>query len=281
MIQNLQNFRTPFHPGRIIEFLQKIFFVELLDYGEDDDENAEEKDENDKKDENGKKNDDVNEDKKEETNDEVNGNEIDRLFGNKTVEERDEQNRKQIAYMKENFGHIFRSKGFLWIAGRDDQYAEWSQAGTIGELTCGGPWMSLFPESALPEKGTETRDAMEADIEPGMIKDRRQEIVIIGSDLNKEAITKALDACLLEKAENEKVVPEEENKDVDLEDFKKNGWKFGWKPNNDEDDCLPPWPNVKEALEAVAGNDDEDDGEDEDEEEHREEKRKTSTTRSR
>ena len=248
--------------------------MELLDYSEDDDENAEEKDEKDKK------NDDMNDDKKDETNDEVNGNEIDRLFGNKTVEERDEQNRKQIAYMKENFGHIFRSKGFLWIAGRDDQYAEWSQAGTIGELTCGGPWMSLFPESALPEKGTETRDAMEADIEPGMIKDRRQEIVIIGSDLNKEAITKALDACLLKKEENEKSVPGEENKDVDLEDFKNNGWKFGWKPKSDEDDCLPQWPNVKDALDAV-GNGNGNDGEEDCEEECREENRKTSAVRSR
>ena len=57
-----------------------------------------------------------------------------RLYGNSTTQERDEQNEKQIKFMKENYGHIFRSKGFLWIAGRDDQYAEWSQAGTIGKL---------------------------------------------------------------------------------------------------------------------------------------------------
>ena len=36
-----------------------------------------------------------------------------------------------------------------------------------GELTCGGPWISLFPEAVLPPKGTEARDAMEADMEPG------------------------------------------------------------------------------------------------------------------
>ena len=120
--------------------------------------------------------------------------------------------------------------------------------------------MSLFPESALPEKGSETRVAMEADIEPGMIKDRRQEIVIIGSDLNKEAITKALDACLLRKEEiGDFPIPGKENKGIEMEDFKKNGWKFGWKPKSDDEDCLPPWPNVKEALEAVVGNEDEDD----------------------
>ena len=36
-----------------------------------------------------------------------------------------------------------------------------------GELTCGGPWISLFHEAVLPPKGSEARDAMEADMEPG------------------------------------------------------------------------------------------------------------------
>merc|ERR1740123_2349235 len=40
-------------------------------------------------------------------------------------------------------------------------------------------------------------------MEPGLIRDRRQEVVIIGSDLNKEAITKALDDCLLKEEEND------------------------------------------------------------------------------
>ena len=101
--------------------MQKIFFIELVDYTEED-ENDEE--------------DDGDENKDDEQMDEIDEKETpkDRLFGNKTVEERNEQNLKQITYMKENYGHIFRSKGFLWFAGRDDQYAEWSQAGTIGKL---------------------------------------------------------------------------------------------------------------------------------------------------
>ena len=92
-----------------------------------------------------------------------------------------------------------------------------------------------------------------------MIKDRRQEIVIIGSDLNKIAITEALDACLLKPEENENVTPGEDQ--VDLEDFKKNGWKFGWKT---DEVCLPPWPDVQEALEGFF-DEDEDDDEDSDE----------------
>ena len=109
--------------------MQKIFFVELVDYTEED----EEDEENDENKENDAKNDSKNDAKNDAKNDEKET-PNDRLFGNKTIEERNEQNLKQISYMKENYGHIFRSKGFLWMAGRDDQYAEWSQAGTIGKL---------------------------------------------------------------------------------------------------------------------------------------------------
>ena len=112
--------------------MQKIFFVELVDYTEEDeDEENDENKENDAK--NDAKNDAENDAKIDAKNDDKEA-PNDRLFGNKTIEERNEQNLKQITYMKENYGHIFRSKGFLWMAGRDDQYAEWSQAGTIGKL---------------------------------------------------------------------------------------------------------------------------------------------------
>ena len=131
----MEHFRTPFHPSRLVEFMQKIFFVELVDYTEEDEEDEENDEENDENKENDVKNDvekDVKKDENSEKNDEKET-PNDRLFGNKTIEERNEQNLKQISYMKENYGHIFRSKGFLWMAGRDDQYAEWSQAGTIGK----------------------------------------------------------------------------------------------------------------------------------------------------
>merc|ERR1711997_165432 len=185
--------RTPFHPVRLINFLDKIFFLEMEDFAQAEDEEEDKDKKGDK--ENGK------EKNGDEAVDETNPNY--RLFGNASIEERDQKNEEQIKYMKENYGHIIRSKGFMWMAGRDEQYAEWSQAGTMGELTCGGPWVCLFPKDVLPEEGSEAWKAEQAEMEPGLIRDRRQEVVIIGSDLNKEAITKALDDCLLKEDENE------------------------------------------------------------------------------
>ena len=92
---------------------------------------------------------------------------------------------------------------------------------------------------------------MQADIQPGIIKDRRQEIVIIGSDLNKEAITKALDDCLLKEDENENIM--EAKNGIDLVDIKKNGWKFGWIEKEGEVNPLPTWPEAKEQIDEMLG----------------------------
>ena len=110
--------------------------------------------------------------------------------------------------------------------------------------------MALLPEEFLPDKGTESRMAMEADMEPGMIRDRRQEIVIIGSDLNKEAITKAFDDCLLKEEDNENAIADT-NENASLEDIKENGWKFGWKAKEGEENPMPTWPDPKEMIEQL------------------------------
>ena len=130
----------------------------------------------------------------------------------------------------------------------------------MGELTCGGPWVCLFPDDVLPEEGSEGWKAIEADMEPGLIRDRRQEIVIIGSDLNKEAITKALDDCLLKEDENDDPAigllnegENDEGEEIDPEDVKKNGWKFGWEINEGEENPLPTWPDINEMINNIFG----------------------------
>ncbi len=261
--------RTPFHPNRLINFLEKIFFLDLMDYVEDEEEEENDGYDNEDDDEaaengNGETNGESSKPKlnAEEKAKKAEEERQEKLYGFESAEKRNEQNAKQLKYMNDNFGHIFRSKGFLWLGGRDKQVGEWSQAGTIGELTCGGPWMCELPEDILPEKDSEAGKAVEADMEPGMIRDRRQELVFIGSDLNKEAITKALDECLLTKEENE--TPKEvKEADHAAEDVEKNGWKFGWKPKEGEEDLRPTWPDADEMIQGMIEDGEEDEEDDE------------------
>lgn len=43
---------------------------------------------------------------------------------------------------------VLRSKGFVWLAGNDVMAGEWSQAGSIMRLSCGGPWFAALPRQA-------------------------------------------------------------------------------------------------------------------------------------
>ena len=116
----------------------------------------------------------------------------------------------------------------------------------------------MFPKDVLPEEGSEAWKAEQAEMEPGLIRDRRQEVVIIGSDLNKEAITKALDDCLLKEDENEDPAigllnegENDEDEEIDPEDVKKNGWKFGWEINEGEEHPIPTWPDINIMINNI------------------------------
>ncbi|EGB12885.1 hypothetical protein AURANDRAFT_58602 [Aureococcus anophagefferens] len=107
------------------------------------------------------------------------------------------------------FGTILRSKGFVWLATRNDHVGEWSQAGCVGRLGTEAKWYCTAPPEAWPEDADERaailldypdeeRDVDPEDLDPvEAVGDRRQEIVFIGIDLRKEKLEAALDACLL------------------------------------------------------------------------------------
>jgi len=82
---------------------------------------------------------------------------------------------------------VLRSKGFLWLASQHDTSLEWSQAGSIMNLTSGFLWQAL----QLPRMTGGA--SQESDLHVG----RRQELVFIGIDMQEDEICKALDEALL------------------------------------------------------------------------------------
>jgi G3E family GTPase len=107
---------------------------------------------------------------------------------------------QRLSHLRASYGDLMRSKGFAWIAGRDDHCAEWSQAGRVLRLGTGGPWFDVLPRSAWPTEA-ERVAAIERDFLPGGIGDRRQELVFIGKDVNRKALLRDLDACLVTEEE--------------------------------------------------------------------------------
>lgn len=94
---------------------------------------------------------------------------------------------------------VLRSKGFFWLASRMDFIGIWSQAGGACQVQPGGVWWATVPEDEWPDDPEFQLDLAQSwDARWG---DRRQEIVFIGVEMDREALTAGLDACLLTDAE--------------------------------------------------------------------------------
>ena len=109
------------------------------------------------------------------------------------------ENKKSCAV----FGPLLRSKGFIWYASCPGHHVEWSQAGCVVNLGVGSEWFCRVNESEWPTDET-TVASIRADFENGngwQWGDRRQELVVIGVDLDEAALTKTLDECLLNDEE--------------------------------------------------------------------------------
>lgn len=96
---------------------------------------------------------------------------------------------------------MLRSKGFVWLASRNDQVGLWSQAGQVVTLEYGGDWWAATPQEEWPFL-QEYRREIEA-VMQGEYGDRRQELVCIGMNMDEDHIRATLDACLLTDDEME------------------------------------------------------------------------------
>jgi G3E family GTPase len=108
------------------------------------------------------------------------------------------------AFLGQYWKGVVRAKGFFWIATRPRDVGELSQAGKMRTFHGLGTWWAAEPKDNWPTNP----DAV------SLIKahwdelwgDRRQELVFIGVDLDKESLVQQLDACLLKDVEIERVV---------------------------------------------------------------------------
>jgi G3E family GTPase len=85
---------------------------------------------------------------------------------------------------------VIRAKGHFWLATRPDWVAEFSLAGALSQVTPLGRWWAAVPRDRWPEQ-----------VAPHWADpwgDRRQELVFIGSGMDRTGITAALDACLVD-----------------------------------------------------------------------------------
>jgi len=121
---------------------------------------------------------------------------------------------------------VLRSKGFCWMAPtmwkgrtadtwRHDTANYWSHAGKHFGITTAGKWWATLPKEKM--KGyfagnmKEFDRIMREDWVSEEFGDRRQEIVFIGANIDQDAITKALNKCLLTDEEMAEYRQELEN----------------------------------------------------------------------
>lgn len=89
-----------------------------------------------------------------------------------------------------------RAKGHFWIATRPDWAVEFSLAGAMSSVTPLGRWWASIPEDRLPTHPDAQSEIARNWVEPW--GDRRQEIVFIGVDLDRETICAHLNAALVQ-----------------------------------------------------------------------------------
>ncbi|KAJ5581458.1 hypothetical protein N7535_000078 [Penicillium sp. DV-2018c] len=198
--------RRPFHPRRLFALLHDKFII--LQDNEVDDEDQDDDQE------------------------EGNADAMDTDSEDGSIEEFDQPEPTDILNNKRAhpaFGPVLRSKGFFWLATRPWQFGEWSQAGGMLSVGCGGPWFAEVPEEVWPED-KDVRESIQNDFQ-GPWGDRRQELVFIGEGIECDKVSALLDGCLLddedmkkwEKVMKSKRLSKEEKMDqlVDM-------WEDGW-----------------------------------------------------
>lgn len=212
--------RRPFHPRRLFSLIHDKFIVLQNVETQGDDENEEEDNGNEAEDE-----------EENEEDDDVEMEDFSQLDPQEIL-----SNRRSHPVLRP----ILRSKGFFWLATRPYQFGEWSQAGGMLTIGCGGPWFAEVPDEAWPEDA-DVRKSIEDDFQ-GPWGDRRQEIVFIGEGIETGAITDLLNECLLNDREMkvwEGIMKKNRLSKEERQEKMMQTWEDGWEE----------WPSLEEEDE--------------------------------
>lgn len=98
-------------------------------------------------------------------------------------------------WSKQEWPGVIRSKGFFWLATRMEAAGYWSQAGSICQNEPAGFWWAAAPKRMWPLEEEEIQKILKNWKKP--FGDRRQEIVLIGIDMDRGALTQRFNECLL------------------------------------------------------------------------------------
>ncbi|MEM1159191.1 MAG: zinc metallochaperone GTPase ZigA [Verrucomicrobiota bacterium] len=96
---------------------------------------------------------------------------------------------------------VIRVKGFIWFATRMDHTLMYSRAGSTSSLSRAGMWWAAMPEDEWPDDENNMDGIMDRWQKP--YGDRRQELVVIGQEMDQDAIEGAFQAALLTEEEIE------------------------------------------------------------------------------
>jgi G3E family GTPase len=112
---------------------------------------------------------------------------------------------------------VIRSKGIVWVAGREDLALRYTGTGGVRRVIGREPWVA-----SMPEHRQETQRRMRPDLPwDGEVGDRRTELVVIGREMDDQSLRAALADCELTDEEMdadrdafENPFPEEEGQEL-------------------------------------------------------------------
>ena len=100
-----------------------------------------------------------------------------------------------FALVEQEWPGVVRSKGYFWLASHPAHAGTWSQAGAVARHGVAGRWWAAVPPEQWPED-EETVAFIKEKWHEG-VGDARQELVLIGMNMDEPSLRAQLDACLL------------------------------------------------------------------------------------